>query len=208
VTSTTTPALTVLGLVCTLTPAPGASSSELLAQQVLDALEPHGVTGELVRVVDHDIKPGVQTDMGEGDAWPALRAKLLDADILLVSTPTWLGQASSVCMRVLERLDAEISETDDEGRPQVFGKVAVAAVVGNEDGAHHITSQLYQGLSDVGFTIPAQAVTYWHDVAMGSVDYKDLDETPDSTATTTSTLAANAAHLARLLKAQPYPPVG
>ena len=200
----TTP-LRALALVCSLKPSPSASSSHLLATQVLDALAPHDVTGEVVRVVDHDVKPGVETDMGDGDAWPALREKVLAADVLVIATPTWMGQASSVCMRVLERLDAELSEKDEQGRPSVFGKVAVAAVVGNEDGAHHISSQVFQALNDVGYSIPAQGVTYWNGEAMHGIDYQDLDETPEATAGTTRTVAANAAHLARLLAGANYP---
>ena len=184
-----------------------APTKEALAQQVLDALSQHDVTGSIVRVVDHAIAPGVEKDMGEGDAWPALRQQVLDADILLLSTPTWMGQASSVCMRVLERLDAEISEKDEQGRPSVFGKVAAVAVVGNEDGAHHSSAEVFQALNDVGFTIPANAVTYWVGEAMGGTDYQDLDERPEKTQQTTRTLAANLAHVARLLKGADYPPV-
>lgn len=197
--------LRVLALTCSLKPSPAESSTDLIARQVLDALAEHDVTGELLRVVDHDVKPGVETDMGGGDAWPGIRAKVLAADILLLATPTWMGQASSVCMRVLERLDAELSETDDAGRPSLFGKVAIVAVVGNEDGAHHVSSQAFQVLNDVGFSLPAQAVTYWNGEAMHRVDYKDLDETPEVTAGTNATVAANAAHLARLLAAASYP---
>ncbi|GAB3350517.1 flavodoxin family protein [Modestobacter lapidis] len=201
------PPLRALALVCTLTPSPAESSSALMAEQVLGALAPHGVTGELVRVVDHDVRPGVQLDMGAGDAWPTIRAKLMDADILVFATPTWMGQHSSVAQRVLERLDAELAETDDEGRLQTFGKVAVAAVVGNEDGAHHISGILFQGLNDVGFTLAANAVTYWNDEAQSSArDYKDLPEQPDGVAATMATVAANAAHLARLLTSSGYPP--
>ena len=106
---------------------------------------------------------------------------------------------------MLERLDGELSETDDTGRPLITGKVAVTAVVGNEDGAHKITADLMQGLNDMGFTIPAQGGTYWNDEALGSRDYLDLDETPEAVASTTATLAENAAALARALKASPYP---
>lgn len=197
--------LRALALVCTLTPSPSDSSSELIAQQVLDALAENNVAGSLVRVVDHDVKPGVQVDMGDGDAWPAIRQQVLDADILVLSTPIWMGQASSVCMRVLERLDADISMTDDAGRPTLFGKVAVAAVVGNEDGAHNVSSQVFQALNDVGFSIPAQGVTYWNGEAMQGTDYKDLAQTPEATAGTNSTVAVNAVHLASLLKAANYP---
>jgi multimeric flavodoxin WrbA len=176
-----------------------------MARQVLEQLAGYGVTGDVVRVVDNDVKPGVEVDMGEGDAWPAIREQLMAADILIVSTPTWVGHMSSVAQRVLERLDGELSETDDSGRPLVTGKVAVTAVVGNEDGAHKITADLMQGLNDIGFTIPAQGGTYWNDEAMGSRDYLDLEKTPEPVASTTATLAANAAHLARALKATPYP---
>ncbi|OMH24236.1 flavodoxin [Tersicoccus phoenicis] len=197
--------LTALALVCSLKPSPAASSSELMARQVLDELATHGVTGSVVRVVDHDVRPGVELDMGDGDAWPGIRAQVMAADILLVATPTWLGQHSSVCQRVLERLDAELSETDDAGRPRTFGKVGIAAVVGNEDGAHHISAVLFQALSDVGFTIPAQGVTYWNGEAMHGTDYQDLDQVPEATAATTRTVAGNAAHLARLLAGENYP---
>jgi multimeric flavodoxin WrbA len=197
--------LSALAITCSLKPSPARSSTDLLARQLLDELQGHGVSGTSVRAVDLDLRPGVEKDMGDGDAWPQLRQQVLDADILVLATPTWLGQHSSVAQRVLERLDAELSETDDEGRPTMVGKVAVAAVVGNEDGAHHITAVLYQALADVGFTIPAQGVTYWNGEAMGGTDYQDLDSTPETTAGTTRTAAANAAHLARLLKERSYP---
>lgn len=205
---TATRKLTAIALVCTLNPSPAESSSDLIAGQVLDVLADHGVTGSTVRVVDHDVKPGVELDMGDGDEWPAIRAQIMAADILLVSTPTWMGQQSSVCQRVLERLDAELSEKDAQGRPRTFGKVAIAAVVGNEDGAHHVSSVLFQCLNDVGFSIPAQAVTYWNGEAMHSIDYKDMDPTPEVTVATNAAVAANAAHLARLLADAQYPPTG
>jgi multimeric flavodoxin WrbA len=198
--------LSAVALVCSLSPSPTPSSSELIARQVLDALAEHGVTGDTIRVVDHDVRPGVEKDMGDGDEWPAIRERVLAADILVFATPTWMGQHSSVAQRVLERLDAELSETDDAGRLGTAGKVAIAAVVGNEDGAHHISAILYQGLNDVGFTIPAQAVTYWNGEAMHGTDYLELDETPEATAGTTKAAAANAAHLARLLARDNYPP--
>ncbi|QIX27107.1 NAD(P)H-dependent oxidoreductase [Nocardioides sp. JQ2195] len=200
--------LTCLVLNCTLKKSPAESSAELLGSQVLAALGEHGVTGTIERVVDHDVRFGVSTDEGDGDAWPALRRKMLDADILVLATPIWLGQPSAVCKMVLERLDAELSETDDQGRMLTFGKVAGIAVVGNEDGAHHVTAELAQALIDVGFTLPASAVTYWVGEAMQGVDYKDKSPTPEQTAGTTATLAAHAAHLAGLLAQSPYPAQG
>ena len=200
------PDLTALVLSCTLKPSPAESSATLLGTQVLDALGSHGVTGEVVRVVDHRIKFGVTTDEGDGDEWPAIRQKMLDADILVIATPIWMGQPASVCKMVLERLDAEISETDDEGRMLTFGKVALVAVVGNEDGAHHVVAEVLQALNDTGFSIPASASTYWVGEAMQATDYQDLDSTPEKTASTTKTAASNAAHLAQLLEREGYPP--
>jgi multimeric flavodoxin WrbA len=198
-------ALTALALNCTLKPSPETSSTEKLAREVLDALAGHGVDGELVRVVDLEILPGVQTDMGDGDAWPALRERVLAADILVFATPTWMGHPTSVAQRVLERLDAELSETDAEGRPTLFGKVAIVAAVGNEDGAHKISADVFQALDDVGYTIPAQGVTYWNGEAMHTTDYAELARPVKETDAATAVAAANAAHLARLLTAAPYP---
>lgn len=197
--------LTALAISCTLKPSPAASSSDLLARQLLDALAGHGVSGALTRAVDVDIAPGVEKDMGDGDQWPSLRQRVLDADILVFVTPTWMGQHSSVAQRVLERLDAELSETDERGRPILFDKVAIAGVVGNEDGAHHISAILFQALGDIGYTIPAQTSVYWNGEAMQTVDYQDLDETPEAVRSAIATAARNAAHLAGTLAAHGYP---
>lgn len=199
----------VLVLSCSLKPSPAPSSSELLGSQVLDAMRESAeeeLVGEVIRVVDHGVKFGVSTDEGEGDGWPAIRAKLLESDVLVLATPIWMGQPASVCKVVLERLDAEISETDDAGRMLTYGKVAVVAVVGNEDGAHHVTAELFQALNDVGFTVPASGSTYWVGEAMQAVDYNDHEQTPEKTAATTTTAAINALHLARSLRENPYPP--
>jgi multimeric flavodoxin WrbA len=197
---------TALVLVGTLSKSPAESSSDLIGRQVLAELGKHDVDGEVVRVVDHDVRFGVSTDEGDGDGWPMIRAKLLSADILVIATPIWLGQPSSVTKMVLERLDAELSETDDQGRLLTFGKVAAVAVVGNEDGAHHTIAECLQALNDTGFSVAANSGTYWVGEAMQSVDYKDHDTSPEATTSAIATVAANGAHLARLLKANPYPP--
>src|SRR4051812_31885180 len=105
------PELTSLVLVGTLNKSPAESSSELIGRHVLEELTKQGAGGELVRVVDHDVRFGVSTDEGDGDEWPKIRAKLLAADILVIATPIWMGQPSSVTKMVLERLDAELSES-------------------------------------------------------------------------------------------------
>lgn len=105
--------LSALVLNCTLKPAPTSSSTEALSQDLVDALAGHEVKSEVVRVVDEQVKFGVQVDEGDGDGWPAIREKMLASDIVVVATPIWLGQPSAVCKMVLERLDAELGESDD-----------------------------------------------------------------------------------------------
>ena len=106
----------------------------------------------------------------------------------------------------LERLDAELSESDDEGRLLTFGKVAIIGVVGNEDGAHHVIAECEQALNDTGFSLAADAGTTGSERRMQTTDYRDLDLEPEKTASATKTAVANAVHLARLLKASAYPP--
>jgi multimeric flavodoxin WrbA len=182
------------------------SSTDAMIAVLKNAFADHDVEiTETVRVAALDIKPGVSSDQGEGDEWPALRGKILDHDILIFGGPIWMGQIGSIAKRVLERMDAFLSETDDQGRMPSYGKVAVAAIVGNEDGAHFSTAQLFQSLNDTGWTIPAVGAIYWVGEAYGDVDFQTLKETPKIVAKTAKMLSGNAAHLAGLLKANPYP---
>lgn len=182
-----------------------ASSTGKLLDLIAEEFKKHGVETEMIRLADYNIKPGVTSDEGEGDAWPSLRTKVLQADILLVGTPIWLGQPASVCKRALERMDAFLEETDDEGRMVSYGKVAAVAVVGNEDGAHHVSAEVFQALNDVGFTIPANAVAYWVGEAMGSTNFVDLKNTPETVQEMIGMLARNTSHLAKLLRRSQYP---
>ena len=197
--------LRAFGLNCTLKSGPEPSSTQALLDQVLAALAAYDVQTDSVRVADFDIKPGVKADEGNGDQWPQLRQRVLDAQILLLATPIWLGQPSSLAKRVLERMDAFFDEIGEDGRYPTFGRVAIATVVGNEDGAHHVCAELYQALSDVGFTIAGGTPPYWVGEAMGDVNYIDLEQTPKKLEDTIRTIASNAAHLAGLLQQQPYP---
>jgi multimeric flavodoxin WrbA len=168
----------------------------------------HGVEfTETIRIADHDIKPGVTSDEGDGDAWPDIRRRILMSNILIFGTPIWLGQMSSLAKRVLERMDAFLSETDERGRMPSYGKVAVAAIVGNEDGAHNVTADLFQALNDEGWTIPASAASYWVGEAMQKTDFKDLAKVPDTVSQGAAMIASNAAHLANMLKSHSYPGV-
>ena len=199
--------LTAIALNCTLK-AEGDSSTDAMIAVLADAFAKHDVTlTQTIRVAASGVKFGVSSDEGEGDGWPAVRAKILAADILIFGTPIWMGQMGSVAKVVLERMDAFLSETDDQGRMPSTGKVAVAAIVGNEDGAHIASAQMFQSLNDTGWTIPAGAACYWVGEAMHKTDFKDLAKTPAKVLETAAMTASNAAHLAKLLKAENYPGV-
>jgi multimeric flavodoxin WrbA len=149
---------------CTLKPSPQESNTEQLAGVVVDEFRCLGVDVDHVRVVARHIPPGVETDLGAGDEWPRLHDQILAAHILVLAFPTWLAHPSSVAQRVLERMDAMLSETDD-GRPVAYNKVAGVVVTGNEDRAHHVIAELSSPLVDLGFTIPGQSWTYWNRAA-------------------------------------------
>ena len=141
---------------CTLKRSPEPSNTEALADVVLSALRGQGVATEIVRLVDHRIEPGVVSEaVAEGDEWPSMRSRIVSAEILVIATPTWLGQPSSVAKRALERMDAMLSETADDGEtPIAYNRVAGVVVTGNEDGAHHVISEVCGALVDIGYTIP------------------------------------------------------
>jgi multimeric flavodoxin WrbA len=198
--------ITAFGLNCSLknSKAGEKSSTDVLLRQVFDALAENGVTGDFVRALDYNIKPGVKSDEGRGDDWPALRKRVLAADILVIGTPIWLGQPSSVAKRVMERMDAFLDEKDERGRMPSYGKVALCAVVGNEDGAHHSAAEVLAGLIEVGFSVAAGGSTYWVGEAMGDKEYKEFKKPPKVIDKWNKMLASNTAHLAELLKGRPY----
>lgn len=203
-------ALKAIAINCTLKAGKGdeTSSTDRMIGLIADALEEKGVAFDgTIRIADHDVKPGVTSDEGAGDAWPPLRKRILACDLLIFGTPIWMGQMSSLAKRVCERMDAFLSETDDKGRTPAYGKVALIAVVGNEDGAHNVTAQLGQALVDVGWTLPPSPTCYWVGEAMGKVDFKELAKVPEKVSETVKMAAASGAHLAGLLKGAGYPGV-
>ena len=203
--ATATSEVRAFALNCTLKPSPAASSTDRLLDSIADELGHHGIKLERARMADHRIVPGVTADEGGGDEWPALRRQILDADLFVLAAPIWMGHPASHAQVALERLDAFLGEHDDRQQMASVDRVAMVAVVGNEDGAHHVSAELFQGLNDVGFTIPANGLTYWVGEAMHTTDLKDLDEIPEKTASATHLAVTNAVHLAAALASQPYP---
>jgi multimeric flavodoxin WrbA len=188
---------------CTLKRSPEPSNTEALASVVAERLSEQNVQVTSVRAVDLAIAPGVATDAGDGDEWPRVHSKLLDSEILIIASPTWLGRPSSVAQRVLERMNAMMSETDDADRPVAYNRVAGVVVTGNEDGAHHVISEISGGLADIGYTIPGQAWTYWHLGPGPGPDYLDEQRGRDWAHSTGHAMADNLLGVARALSALP-----
>lgn len=190
----------------TLKPSPETSNTGALAEYVGEQLAGHGAEVEQVRVVDHHVAPGVVSEaVTPGDGWPALHDKVVGADIVVFATPTWMGQPGSVIKGVMERLDALLSETQEDGTPMAFNKVCGVVVTGNEDGAHHVIAELAQAAIDVGFTFPGQAWTYWNKgPGPGEEEYLTSDE-QEWTHSTGDAMAHVLVHAARALAATPIP---
>lgn len=195
-----------LALNCTLKRSPDDSNTAALTRVVLDALAERGVETDMVRVADHVVEPGVVSEaVTDADEWPAIREKVVAADILIVATPTWLGQQSSISKRVLERMDAMLSETKDDGRPLAYDKVAGVVVTGNEDGAHHCIAEISGALIDIGYTVPGQSWTYWNKgPGPGDEEYLTTDE-KDWSHKTGRAAAQNLHAVATALRAEPMP---
>ena len=201
--------LRALGLNCTLKRSPERSHTEAPMDRVMGLLADHGVETEIVRPVDYRIAFGVTSDEGDGDEWPQLLEKVKAADILLLGMSIWFGHRSSVCQMVIERLDGTYNETNDDGQYPLYNKVAGVVVTGNEDGAHSSAESTLFNLTHLGCVVPPNADTYWVGEAGPGPSYLDAGgpEHP-YTLRTSSWCAHNLLHMARILRANPIPPIG
>jgi multimeric flavodoxin WrbA len=190
---------------CTLKKSPEPSNTEALAAVVVEELRGRDVEVDTIRAVDLDIPPGVETDLGEGDPWPEVHRRLVGSEILVIASPTWAGHPSSVAQRVIERMDGMLSETDGDGRPITFNRVAGVVVTGNEDGAHHVISEISGALNEFGYTIPGQAWTYWNQGPGPGSSYLDSDQGREWSASTGRAMASNLVATAAALAARPIP---
>ncbi|MDZ4348321.1 MAG: NAD(P)H-dependent oxidoreductase [Xanthomonadaceae bacterium] len=196
---------------CTLTPSPKLSHTETLMQVSEAIMRTHGVRVEHIRAVDFVLAPGVQPDMTEHgasrDDWPTLWPKVRDADILVIGSPIWLGERSSVCTQVIERLYAQSGQQNDKGQYVYYGKVGGCLVTGNEDGIKHVAMGVLYALQHLGYTIPPQADAGWIGEAGPGPSYGDpRDDGPpvgfdnEFTQRNTTFMTWNLLHLARMLK--------
>ena len=198
--------LRALFLNCTLKRSGEDSHTQRLIEVAAGVMRAQQVAVEIVRPVDLELAPGVMPDMTEHgferDDWPQLCRQVMAADILVLCTPIWLGEQSSVCRRVIERLYAESSKTGDNGQYLYYGRVGGALVTGNEDGIKHCASSLLFALNHIGYTIPPAADAGWIGEAGPGKSYGDDGSGFDNdfTQRNTTFMAWNLLHLARLLK--------
>jgi len=199
--------LKALFLNCTLKRSPRVSHTRGLIDVSIAILEANGVEVEVVRPADHDIAYGVYPDMtehgAERDDWPAIQAKVMDADILVIGTPIWLGEKSSVCTHVIERLYGSSGHLNDEGQYAYYGRTAGCLVTGNEDGVKHCAASILYGLQHLGYVIPPQADAGWIGEAGPGPSYLDPGSggpENDFTQRNTTFMTWNLLHTARMLR--------
>ena len=192
---------------CTLKPSPSVSNTQGLMDISIGIMQANGVAVEQIRAVDHDFAAGVYPDMtGHGagrDEWPSAYAQVEAADILVIGTPIWLGEKSSVCTRVIERLYGNSSQLNGSGQYAYYGKVGGCLVTGNEDGVKHCAMNILYSLQHLGYVIPPQADAGWIGEAGPGPSYLDDGSggpENDFTNRNTTFMTWNLLHAARLLK--------
>ena len=189
---------------CTLKPSPKFSNTEALINKAVTQLQEQGAETEVLRLVDYEVKPGNESDLGDGDQWPVLLEKIKGCDIFILAAPIWMGRLASTAQRAIERLDAIFHEdgfTDEKtGQYFTYGKVAGCLITGNEDGAHSCAAQILWAMQEFGFTIPPNVNAYWVGLAGRGKDYVDAGgEKHYFTNQTVRYMVANLVFFAQLL---------
>lgn len=199
--------LTALFINCTLKPSPQVSNTEGLAKISMDIMKKHGVKTELIRTVDHDIAPGVYPDMTQHgfqtDVWPDIQKKVMEADILVLCGPIWLGDNSSEMKKVIERLYSFSGELNEAGQYAYYGRVGGCLITGNEDGVKHCAMNILYSLQHIGYTIPPQADAGWIGEAGPGPSYLDKGSggpENDFTNRNTTFMTWNLMHFASMMK--------
>ena len=192
---------------CTLKKSPRVSHTRGLIDVSKAIIEKNNLSVEIIRAVDYHIANGVYPDMTgygwEKDDWPMIFKKVLDADILIIGSPIWLGQASSICQKVIERLYGQSGELNDQGQYIYYGRVGGCIITGNEDGIKHCGMSILYSLQHLGFVIPPQADAGWIGEAGPGPSYLDVNSggpENDFTQRNTTFMTWNLLHLSRLLK--------
>jgi multimeric flavodoxin WrbA len=199
--------LTAMFVNCSLKRSPERSHTQGLTDISMEIMRRQGVGVEAIRAVDHEIAPGVWPDMTEHgwerDEWPAVFERVLGADILVLCTPIWLGEKSSVCTKVIERLYANSSQVNEDGQYAYYGRVGGCLVTGNEDGVKHCAMGILYALQHLGYVIPPQADAGWIGEAGPGPSYLDPGSggpENDFTNRNTTFMTWNLLHLARMIR--------
>lgn len=200
-------ALKALFLNCTLKKSPETSNTQAFITMAEGLFRELGVTTEVVRVVDHNVEYGNSSQEGPNDEWPMILKKVKECDILVIGTPIWRGDRSSIEKKVAERFDGIWNEADKQtGQYPTFNKVAGVLVDGNEDGAKKAISSILFDLSEHGFTLPVNAFSYYVGEAGPGPAY--IEAEGDKHLFTNNYLylmVHNLVHLAKTMKENPYP---
>lgn len=202
-----TPPLKALFLNCTLKRTPNTSHTEKLINKSVEIMQDQGVATTVVRPVDMDILPSVDPEL-DTDDWPGLYQQIKSTDIVVIGSPIWLGEKSSVATKVIERMYAHSAETNQLGQYIYYNKVGGVVVTGNEDGGKHVSRDIIYALSHLGFTIPPQADCYWVGDAGPGPSYIEAGQENEFTIRNTRIMTWNLIHFARHLKANPIPAEG
>ena len=203
--------LRALYINCTLKRSPELSHTQGLMDKSMEIMRANRVEVECIRAIDHDIAVGVWPDMTEhgwdSDEWPQIFEQVMAADILVLCAPIWLGEKSSICTRVIERLYGNSHLLNDAGQYAYYGRVGGCLITGNEDGIKHCAMEILYSLQHLGYTVPPQADAGWIGEAGPGPSYGDqlpdgsrvgLDN--DFTNRNTTFMTWNLLHLARMLK--------
>jgi multimeric flavodoxin WrbA len=217
-------ALKAIFVNCTLKKSPQQSHTQGLMDLSISIMEKEGLSVDQIRFIDHEVATGVFPDMTEQgwevDEWPAITARIMDADILVIGTPIWLGQKSSQAQKLIERLYSLSGKLNDRGQYLYYGKVGGCLITGNEDGVKHCAMGILYSLQHVGYSIPPQADSGWigevgPGPSYGDTEWKGEKINPpvgyDSEFTNRNTtfMTYNLLHLANMLQSQQgYPAYG
>lgn len=185
------------------------SNTESLLNEAVSIFNENDIQTEMVRLADYRIAYGVTADEGGGDQWPEILEKVKAADILIIGTPLWLGEKSSLATQAIERLYGVSGMTNEQGQYIFYNKVAGVVVTGNEDGAKHASASILYGLSHIGFTIPPNVDTYWVGEAGPGPSYIEAKGSQNEfTMQHNRIMTYNLIHFAKLLKEHPIPAEG
>lgn len=194
---------------CSLKGSGEISNTRALIDEVVKVFDKKKVETKVFRLADYNIPVGISDDLGEGDDWPEIFAEIKAADILIIGTPIWLGEKSSIATKAIERLYGGSSLTNEKGQSIYYNKVGGVVVTGNEDGGKNASRSVIYGLTHIGFTIPPNVDAYWVGEAGPGPSFIEAEGTKnDFTMNNAKTMGYNLVHFAEMLNAQPIPVEG